>query len=105
MFIAVTRMAVPAEQQEQVAEAFRRSAPALKGFDGFLGFELWRDAESLQAVSRWVSRAAMEAYQRSDAFRAHHGAGVQAGKPSDHGGHAARGGGSAAAHYDAEVVV
>jgi heme-degrading monooxygenase HmoA len=111
MFIAVTRIALPPEQLEQMAEAFRRSAPDLKQFDGFLGLELWRDGESLQAVSRWESRAAMETYQRSEAFRAHHGGGAPSGQPHGHdaargaGSHPAHGGPSSSAHYDAEVVV
>ena len=32
------------------AEAFLRAAPDLKRFDGFLGFELWRDVQTLHAV-------------------------------------------------------
>lgn len=119
MFIAVTRVAAPTAQLDQMAEAFRRAAPDLKQFEGFLGLELWRDGESLQAVSRWESRAAMEAYQRSAVFGAHHGTGGQPGGPpqglagahgqqghgaaSVAGGHGAHGG-SSTAQYEAEVI-
>jgi heme oxygenase (staphylobilin-producing) len=110
MFIAVTKITLPAEQLDRMAEGFRRSAPDLKRFDGFLGLELWRDGESLQAISRWESQAAMEAYQHSELFRAHHGSGAQpGGHPHGAAAHpdsqSAHGGASSSAHYDAEVVV
>jgi heme-degrading monooxygenase HmoA len=106
MFIAVTRIAAPTEALDRMAGAFRKAAPDLKQFNGFLGFELWRDAQTLQAVSRWESREAMEAYTRSGLFGAHHGGetGAQA-----HGeGHAqtqTQGGGASAAYYEGEVLV
>jgi heme-degrading monooxygenase HmoA len=73
MFIAVTRIRAPREALDHMAEGFRRNAPDLKQFPGFLGFELWRSEENLEAVSRWESREAMEAYTKSSMFQAHHG--------------------------------
>lgn len=108
MFIAVTRIKAPTEHQERMAEAFRQAAPTLKQFDGFLGFELWRGADTLEAVSRWESREAMEAYTRSGMFRAHHPApSGEQGQGAAHQGAAHDGGSgaSASAHYEAEVVV
>jgi heme-degrading monooxygenase HmoA len=73
MFIAVTTIKLPADQLEHVASAFRRTAPDLKQFAGFLGLELWRSGDTLKAVSRWESQRAMEAYAQSGIFQAHHG--------------------------------
>lgn len=73
MLIAVTRVQIPKEQQGHLATAFRRGAQDLKQFPGFLGFELWQNDTTLEAVSRWESRQAMDAYAQSDLFRAHHG--------------------------------
>jgi len=90
MFIAVTRIKdVPAPVIDRMMEGFRHGALELKQFEGFLGFELWRTPSSLEAVSRWTSRAAMEAYRASPLFGAHHGGGQQGGE---------------VAQYDAEVV-
>jgi len=111
MFIAVTRIAAPAEALDRMAVAFRKAAPDLKQFNGFLGFELWRDTQTLQAVSRWESRAAMEMYTRSGLFGAHHGGetGAQAhGGGQAHAQTPAQGGAASAAsaaYYEAEVVV
>jgi|GEM_PF-1098083 len=119
MFIAVTRVKLPKEPMERMAEAFRRGAQDLKQFPGFLGFELWLNEDTLEAVSRWESREAMEAYSRSDIFQAHHGGAASA---AGHGaqGHGATGaaqGHGAAVHsagspgaaqieyYNGEVVV
>ncbi|HEY7347574.1 MAG TPA: antibiotic biosynthesis monooxygenase family protein [Ktedonobacterales bacterium] len=73
MFIAVTRVKLPKEPMQRMAEGFRRNAPDLKGFPGFLGLELWTNEDTLEAVSRWESREAMEAYSKSGMFQAHHG--------------------------------
>ncbi len=73
MFIAVTRVKLPKEALERMAEGFRRNAPDMKQFPGFLGMELWTNEDTLEAVSRWESREAMENYSRSSAFQAHHG--------------------------------
>jgi heme-degrading monooxygenase HmoA len=112
MFIAVTRIAAPAEALDRMAGAFRKAAPDLKQFKGFLGFELWRDTQSLQAVSRWESRAAMETYTRSSLFGAHHGGETGAQAHGEGQAHAqtqtqtpAQGGAASAAYFEAEVVV
>ena len=76
MFIAVTRIKAPQEALDRMAEGFRRNAPDLKQFPGFIGFELWRSEETLEAVSRWESKQAVEAYSRSPMFQAHHGKGT-----------------------------
>jgi heme-degrading monooxygenase HmoA len=78
MFIAVTRVKLPKEPMERMAEAFRKHAPDLKQFPGFLGLELWTNEDTLEAVSRWESREAMEAYRKSGMFQAHHGGGTGA---------------------------
>ena len=107
MFIAVTAISAPPEQLDTIAQGFRRSAADLKQFKGFLGLELWRDGSSLQAVSRWETRADMEVYQRSDAFRAHHGGAEGAHGHGDAAAarpHAAHGGSGSTAEYDAEVL-
>jgi heme-degrading monooxygenase HmoA len=101
MFIAVTRITAPPEALDRMAGAFRQAAPDLKQFAGFLGFELWRDADSLQAVSRWQSREAMEGYAASGAFGAHHGGQSGAQSQGGQGG----GGGGSVTYYDGEVVV
>jgi heme-degrading monooxygenase HmoA len=72
MFIAVTRITAPPQAQERMVEGFRRGAPELKRFPGFLGFELWRNDQTLEAVSRWESREAMQAYRDSPMFGSHH---------------------------------
>jgi heme-degrading monooxygenase HmoA len=76
MFIAVTRIKAPQAAQARMVEGFRRGGPELKRFPGFLGFELWTNADTLEAVSRWESREAMEAYRASPMFGAHHGPGT-----------------------------
>jgi heme-degrading monooxygenase HmoA len=91
MFIAVTRITAPPEAQERMVDGFRRGGPELKRFAGFLGLELWRNADTLEAVSRWESREAMEAYRNSPMFGSHHsGPGGQSGQT---------------VNFDAEVVV
>ncbi len=100
MFITVTRIAAPPEALDRMASAFKQAAPDLKQFAGFLGFELWRDADSLQAVSRWQSREAMEGYAASGVFSAHHGG--QSGAPSQ--GQSGGGGGGSVTYYEGEVV-
>lgn len=90
MFIAVTRIkGAPPQAIDRMVEAFRRGAQDLDQFAGFKGFELWRNEDTLEAVSRWESRQAMEEYTNSPAFGAHHSRGGQGGE---------------IAYYDAEVV-
>ena len=94
MFIAVNRINAPKEAIDRMTEGFRRNAASLKDFDGFIAFELWRGDDGLEAVSKWESRAAFEAWRNSENFLASH-AGARGGP----------GGGSAAAFYEGEVVV
>ena len=92
MYISVTRIAgAPPQAVDRMVEGFRQGARDLTKFDGFLGFEIWRNEEGLEAVSKGVSKAAMEGYTNSADFGAHHGSG--AARP-----------GSSVAYYDAEVL-
>ncbi|GAC1320954.1 MAG: hypothetical protein NVSMB2_17280 [Chloroflexota bacterium] len=93
MFIAVTRIQAPAEAQQRMLEGFRRGGPELKRFPGFLGLELWHNDSTLEAVSRWESREAMEAYRNSPMFGSHHGPG------------SGSGGSAETVAFDAETVV
>jgi len=68
MFIAVTRIKAPSAAQDRMVEGFLRGGPELRRRPGFLGFELWRNDETLEAVSRWESREAMDAYRNSPIF-------------------------------------
>jgi heme-degrading monooxygenase HmoA len=63
-----------------MVEGFRRGGPELRRFPGFLRFELWRNDETLEAVSRWESREAMDVYRNSPIFGAHHGPGTVSGR-------------------------
>ncbi len=90
MFVAVTRVKnLPAAARERMTEAFRQGARDLAQFSGFLGLELWTTEDSLDAVSRWESREAMEAYSTSSAFGAHHAGPSRGGE---------------VVYYDAEVI-
>ncbi len=73
MFISVNTISAPKEHMDRMVEGFRRNAPDMKRFAGFLGLEIWKGEDTLQAVSRWESREAFEAYLTSEAFRSHHG--------------------------------
>ncbi len=97
MFIAVTRVKLPREPMERMANAFRKNAADMKQFPGFLGLELWTNEDTLEAVSRWESREAMEAYSRSIAFQAHHGHGPDAGPQAP--------GAGSVEYYSGEVLV
>jgi heme-degrading monooxygenase HmoA len=93
MFIAVTRITAPKHALDRMSEGFRRGGPELKRLPGFLGLELWRNEETLEAVSRWESREAMEAYRSSPMFGAHHGPGTGSDSTTE------------IAQFDADVVV
>ncbi|HEU0028557.1 MAG TPA: antibiotic biosynthesis monooxygenase family protein [Ktedonobacterales bacterium] len=93
MFIAVNRISAPKEAIERMTEAFRRNAASLKDFEGFIAFELWRGDDGLEAVSKWESREAFDAWRSSDNFLASH-AGARGGQ----------GGGASATYYDGEVM-
>ena len=97
MFVAVTKISnLPPQARDHMLAAFRKAAPDLKGFAGFLGFELWHNDDTLEAVSRWESREAMEAYAKSGMFAAHHG--PDTGAPATHGA-------AVIESYEGEVVV
>ena len=82
MYVAVTRIKMPKPMLDHIAEAFKKSAPEMKQFAGFLGFELWRNDETLEAISRWESREAVDAYTKSDMFHKHHPTGATGGQGS-----------------------
>lgn len=95
MVVAVTRITAPKAALEHMAEAFRRAAPDLKQLPGFQGFELWLSDTTLQAVSRWDSHEAIEAYAKSGLFATHHPGGAQGQNPA----------GGQVERYEAEVVL
>lgn len=102
MYIAVNRITAPPEAMERMTEGFRRNAASLKGFAGFIAFELWRGETALEAVSRWESREAYEAWRASDHFLAAH-TGTRGGSGGS-GGQGSQGGGSSVAYYEGEVM-
>ena len=73
MYIAVNRIAAPGGQSQTMIEGFKHAAPGMKRFSGFLGLELWTAEDgSINAVSRWASKAALDEYLQNDLFRQHH---------------------------------
>lgn len=72
MFIVVNTISAAEPALTGMVEAFRKTTPDLRQFEGFLSFEIWREEGSLLAVSKWSSREAFMAYPRSDAFQRHH---------------------------------
>ncbi|HZF51784.1 MAG TPA: antibiotic biosynthesis monooxygenase family protein [Polyangiaceae bacterium] len=72
MFIVVNTISAAEPALTVMVEAFRKTAPDLRQFEGFLSFEIWREEGTLLAVSKWSSREAFMAYPRSDAFQRHH---------------------------------
>jgi heme oxygenase (staphylobilin-producing) len=72
VYIAVTTIAAPKPALERMAEAFWKAAPDMKGFPGCVGFELWLNEDTLQAISRWESKESVEAYVKSPLFSGHH---------------------------------
>ena len=97
MFVAVNRITAPQQAIDRMVEGFRRNADSLKAFDGFIAFELWRGETTLEAVSKWASREAFDAWATSDSFLASHGFARGQG-----GGQ--QGGGATVAYYEAEVM-
>ncbi len=74
MLIVVNKVAAPAGQQQAVIDGFAKAAPAMKRFKGFLGLEIWTaEDNTILAVSRWESKAALEEYTSNPMFRSHHG--------------------------------
>lgn len=82
VYIAVTRIKLPKPVLDHIAEAFKQNVGDMQQFQGFLGFELWRNDDTLEAVSRWETREAVEAYTKSDLFRKHHPQGATGGQGS-----------------------
>ena len=102
MFVAVNRITAPQQAMDRMVEGFRRNAESLKSFEGFIAFELWRGETTLDAVSKWTSREAFDAWANSDSFLASHGfargQGGQGGQPGT------QGGGATVAYYEGEVM-
>ena len=74
MYIVVNKISVPQEQRQAMVEGFKHALPGMKRFSGFLGFELWTAEDgTVQAVSRWESKEAVDEYLQNDLFRQHHG--------------------------------
>ena len=74
MYIAVNRIVAPAGQTQAMIEGFKHAAPGMKRFSGFLGLELWTAEDgTIQAVSRWASKEALDEYLKDELFRHHHG--------------------------------
>ncbi len=74
MYVAVNKITAPVEHRQAVIEAFKKAAPEMKQFKGFLGLEMWTaEDNTLQAVSRWESKEAMEEYTNNSLFARHHG--------------------------------
>ena len=93
MYIAVNK--IPAHPH--VIAAFKQAAPDMKQFSGFLGLEIWEAADgSLQAVSRWTSKEALDEYLNNQAFKQHHGGGnAPQGNTAEH----------TTTYYTSEVVI
>lgn len=73
MYIAVNQIAVPASQAQAMIEGFKHAAPGMKRFNGFLGLELWTAEDgTINAVSRWASKEALDEYLKDDLFQHHH---------------------------------
>jgi heme-degrading monooxygenase HmoA len=94
MYIAVTKVTAPRQALERMAEAFRKAAPDMKNFPGCTGLELWLSDDTLEAVSRWESKEAVDAYAKSPMFGAHH-PGAESGRGA---------GGGAVTYYEGEVL-
>ena len=72
MFIVVNSISAAEPALTVMIEAFRKTAPDLRQFEGFLAFEVWREEGTLLAISKWTSREAFMAYPRSEVFQRHH---------------------------------
>ena len=96
MFIAVNKIPAPGSRKEAVVEGFRKAAPGMKQFSGFLGMEIWTEEDgSLLAISRWSSKEALDEYLNNALFRSHHGGG-SAEQPSGH---------SQVSYYEGEQLI
>ena len=78
MFIAMNRFMVSEGREPEFEKAWRERESYLDEVPGFLQFQLLRGATEAGASlyvshSVWASRAAFEAWTRSEAFRKAHG--------------------------------
>ncbi|MGH2411256.1 MAG: antibiotic biosynthesis monooxygenase family protein [Chloroflexota bacterium] len=80
MFVAINRITAPAGAAEHLERAFAH-AGNLQGIPGFAGFQFLRstragDPLEYLAITHWETRAAFDAWTKSESFRqAHQGAG------------------------------
>lgn len=87
MFIAVNRFAVTPGREAEFETAWRSRETYLSAVAGFVRFALLKGDNEGEYLSHttWESRAAFDAWTRSDAFRAGHAqtamAGILAGHP------------------------
>jgi heme-degrading monooxygenase HmoA len=66
-----------------MVEGFKHALPDMQQFSGFLGLELWEAADgTMQAVSRWASKEALDEYTNNQVFRQHHGGPGGGARPS-----------------------
>lgn len=100
MYVAVTRVSAPKPALERMAAAFRQAMPDLRKVPGCLGFELWLSDTTLEAVSKWESKEAVQGYANSPLFTSHHGGSSQGGQGSSSGGP----GGGQVEYYEGEVL-
>ncbi len=72
MLIVVNTVAGPGGN-DKVVEGFKHAIPAMKQFKGFLGLEIWTAQDgSMQAISRWTSKEALDEYVNHPLFQSHH---------------------------------
>jgi heme-degrading monooxygenase HmoA len=87
LFVAMNRFAINPGREADFEAAWRTRESYLESVPGFLRFALLKGDEPGEYISHstWESRAAFEAWTRSEAFRAAHGQaplhGVLAGPP------------------------
>ena len=80
MFVAINRITAPAGAVEHLERAFAH-AGNLQGVPGFTSFQFLRstregDPREYLAITHWETRAAFDAWTKSESFRqAHQGAG------------------------------
>lgn len=85
MFVAMNRFKIQPGREAEFEEVWRRRESQLDRVPGFVSFHLLRGPSSAEHTlyashSVWQSRAAFEAWTRSEAFRAaHRGAGEHRG--------------------------
>jgi heme-degrading monooxygenase HmoA len=75
MFIAMNRFSVAPGREEDFERVWRERDSLIKDVPGFTTFALLRGDEPGEYISHstWESRAAFEAWLRSDVFRQAHG--------------------------------